>query len=361
MLYSFDIQYFEEISQKELPVTFIMDLPQESIQKVRLNPFVINLVNHSFIRDGIKRVPNHKDRLVDNVQSYTGDISDSFVDISCKYQEQYTSSDYKSFEFTVRAVIPPKSFFPQDPLVFICGELYDAYENLYESGRFVKAPIISISRIGMAVGYYYRCNLIDSIELLKVSSLDDISTMVDSVSEKGGLSPMNLNGLALRQVRPLRVNDQLLRMIGFTYVNSRSIYGLKGVTLFGGVVNRTKNESYQLFIKKNRVGYDIIVEDSSSDGGCRLIRFFYLHEMQHYLLQEYNTLINLSHKKETRICQHINQTERLSIIITKIPEVLDAFYFQNHEPTRQQVIEHVASQVNVTFDEAQRLLVLLHS
>lgn len=358
MLYSFDILYFEESSQNELPVSFILDLPQESIQRVRANPFVLNLVNHSFIRDGITRFPNHKDRLVDNVQPYTSDIPDSIVVISCRYQEQRISSDYKSFEFTVRAVIPQQRFFPQDPLVFICGELYDAYENLYESGCFVKAPIIPISRIDMAVGYYYRCNLIGSVELLKVSSLDDTGIMVDSVSEKGGLSPMNLNSLALRQVRPLRINDQLLRMLGFTYVNSRSIYGLKGVSLFVGVANRIQNE---LFIKKNRVGYDIIVEDSSSSVGCRLIRCFYLHEMQYYLLQEYNTSINLSHNKMTRICQQINQIERLSIIISRIPEVLDALYSQNHEPTRQQVIEHVALHLDLTFDEAQRLLVLLHS
>lgn len=360
MLYSFDILYFEETSQNELPVTFIWDLPQKTIREVRLNPFVFNLVNHSFIRDGIARVPNHQGILVDNVYSYTGDIQNNFVEISCRYQEKCINSDYKSFEFTVRAIIPPNRFFPQDPFVFICGELYDAYEFLYESGCFIKAPIIPVSKIAMAVGYYYRCILIDSVELLKVTSVGDTSAMVESVSEKGGISQMNLDSSTLRQVQPLRLNDKLLGILGFTFENNSNVYGLKGVNLFVGVVNRTENQSYQLFIKKNRVGYDIIVEDSSSTCGCRLIRCFYLHEMQYYLLQEYNTLINLKRDKVTHICQHINKTERLSRVISKIPEIMNALYSQNPQPTREQVIVHIATCFNMKFEEAQRLLVLLH-
>ena len=48
-----------------------MDLPQATIQEVRLNPFVIDLVNLPFIKAGIEGFLNHEVSLVDNIHLYS--------------------------------------------------------------------------------------------------------------------------------------------------------------------------------------------------------------------------------------------------------------------------------------------------
>jgi len=75
MLYYFEIQYFEEIHLCEIIAPVILDLPQDNIHDVRLNPFVIDIVNHPFMRAGIERVQNHNEKLVDNILGFNDTIS----------------------------------------------------------------------------------------------------------------------------------------------------------------------------------------------------------------------------------------------------------------------------------------------
>lgn len=66
MLYSFDILYHDESSQRRVPGTIIIDLPQQIVADVRRNPFVIDLVNCAFMKDGILNMPGHKNTLVNH-------------------------------------------------------------------------------------------------------------------------------------------------------------------------------------------------------------------------------------------------------------------------------------------------------
>ena len=315
MLYSFEIQYFEQINQFELVVPIIMDLPQATIQEVRLNPFVIDLVNLPFIKAGIEGFPNHEVSLVDNIHLYSlPTIPSAATSITCRYQEAPGRSDYKTFEFKVFAVIPMNCYFPQSEFIFTCRHLFDAYEQLFQSRRFVTAPDIPNPHYGVS------------------------------------------------QTTPIRLTDQLMTLVGFSYLNDASIKALSSVNCFIGEATDIFNTKIQVFIKRKSFGYSLIVPDPAANSGCRLERFFYLQELQYILSKELKATINITHAQMASVNQHITDTEHLAKIISEIPVVIDAYNAQNNsqKPSRQQTITYVGKHFNISFNDAQRIMVMMH-
>ena len=127
MLYSFDILYFDEPSQRRVPGTIIMDLPQQNIADVHRNPFVIDIVNQAYMMDGIKQMPHHQAKLVDNIQQYGSAITTPTAEIKCVYRD--SDLGHKMFWFNIYAIITENTFFPVSELTFNCTDDYEAYSK----------------------------------------------------------------------------------------------------------------------------------------------------------------------------------------------------------------------------------------
>jgi len=362
MLYSFDIQYFEPAVQGLVNVTAILDLPQNSIQNVKVNPFVVDLVNHPFIKAGLKQMPGNQQELVDNIRPFNSIVPNTAVKVSCKYQASSGDSEYKTFVFNISFVYSSCYIPSNNPLVFTCGCLYDAYERLFQSGHYVLTPRIPNVQYGWTVGHYYLCELLGACELMEVTRCTNNGILVDSVAENGTISSISLNQNCIGQLRPIRLNDQLMTMMGFNYVNNKSIYGLTGVNFFEGVLNCNGTAAFQVFVKRDTVGYSLIVYDSAANNNCRLLKCFYLHELQELLQKEYHASIRLAQSQLISICQFMNDTTRHAKIVSQIYSVISLCYLQNQpsKPTRGQIITYVASHFGITPQEAQNIMALMH-
>ena len=362
MLYYFEIEYFEWAQQHDVCTTIIMDLPQGSLNDVKLNPFVIDIVNHPFMRNGIQKVPYHNPILVDNINVYPPhQIPNTAIDITCRYQEEPGLSNLRSFCYTIYALLPSGNlYFPQSQLDFTCRNYYDAYERLFKKGFLVPSPPLPNSQIGFKTGSYYINHLTASSEVIRVLRTNAQSRVeVDSVASNGCVSRITISNNYSRQIQPFLLCDWVLLNIGFIH-NKGNIYGLIGVDYFAGVLSQGGQAQQQVFVKKERVGYSLIIQDATQSQQCRLTRVFYLHELQYYLHQELNVAITLSNKQLADICDYYNQVERWSKIIAQMPAEVDAFRINNPNASRQDLYNHVATHFGITFAQAQSLMVIMH-
>lgn len=362
MLYYFEIEYFECTHQQDVCATIIMDLPQGNLSDVKLNPFVIDIVNQPFMRDGIQKVPNHKPILVDNVNVYPlHQIQNTTIDITCRYQDNPGLSNLRSFSFTIYALLPSGNlFFPHSQLDFTCRNYYDAYERLFQKGFLVASPHIPNSQIGFESGSYYLNDLTASTEVLRVLGANPQSRVeIDSVASNGSVSQISISKIYSRQIHPFLLCDWVLLNIGFVH-DQGNIYGLTDVDYFAGVLSLGGQALQQVFVKKEKVGYSLIVQDATQKQQCRLVRVFYLHELQHYLHQEFNVTITLSNHQLASICSYYNQVDQWSQIIAQVPAEVDAFRNNTPNVCRQDLFNHVATYFGITLAQAQRLMVMMH-
>lgn len=362
MLYSFEIEYFDCAHQQDVCATIVMDLPQRNLSDVKLNPFVIDIVNHPFMKNGIQKVPYHKPILVDNVNVYSLlQLPSSAINITCRYQDNPDLGNLRSFSFTIYALLPSGNLlFPHSQLDFTCRNYYDAYERLFQQGFLVASPNIPNSQIGFEKGSYYLIHLIASTEMLKVLETDTQNRIeVESVASNGCVSRITKPNNDGRQIQPFLLCDWVLLNIGFVH-NKGNLYGLIDADYFVGVLSLCGQAQQQVFVKKEKVGYSLILQDATQKQQCRLIRIFYLHELQHYLHQELNATISLSNHKLADICDYYNQVGQWSKIIAQMPTEVDAFSNNNPNASRQDLYNHVATHFGITFAQAQSLMVMMH-
>lgn len=361
MLYYFEIEYFEWTHKQDVCVTIIIDLPQGNLSDVKNNIFLIDIVNHPFMKVGIQKVAHHKPILVDNVNVYSlPQVPNFATDITCRYQESPGLSNLKSFSFTIHALIPSGYFFPQTQLEFTCRNCYDSYECLFQKGFLVASPYIPNSQIGLEIGCYYLNNLTASTELLTVLGASAHNrVVVDSIASNGVVSRITIPNNYSRQIQPFLLCDWVMMSIGFIHYKG-NIYGLIDVDYFAGVLSKGGQAQQNVFFKKERVGYSLIIKDATRKQQCRLIRVFYLHELQHYLHQEYNVAITLSNHQLSGICNYYNQVEQWSQIIAQMPTEVYAFNNSNPSAGRQALYSHVATRYGITIEQAQNQLAIMH-
>lgn len=362
MLYYFEIEYFEWAQQHDVCATIIMDLPQGNLSDVKLNSFVIDIVNHPFMKSGIQKVSYHNPILVDNINVYPHhQMPNTAIDITCRYQEKPGLGNFRSFSFTIYALLPSGNlFFPQSQLDFTCRNYYDAYEKLFQKGFLVPSPPLPNSQIGFETGSYYLNHLMTTTEVLRVLGTNAQNWVeVDSVASNGCVSRITIPNNYSRQLQPFLLCDWVLLNIGFVH-NKGNIYGLKDVDYFAGVLSQGGQAQQQVFVKKERVGYSLIIQDATQKLQCRLIRVFYLHELQYYLHQEFNGAISLSNKQLAYICDYYNQVGQWSKIIAQMPAEVDAFGNNNPNASRQDLYNYVATHFGITFAQAQSLMVMMH-
>ena len=362
MLYYFEIKYFEWAHQQEVCATIIMDLPQGNLSDVKQNPFVIDIVNHPFMKNGIQKLPYHNPILVDNINVYPQhQIPNTAIDVTCRYQKKPGLGNFRSFSFTIYALLPSGNlFFPQSQLDFTCRNYYDAYERLFQKGFLVPSPPLPNSQIGFETGSYYINHLTASSEVIRALGTNAQNRVdVDSVASNGCVSRITIPNNYSRQLQPFLLCDWVLLNIGFVH-DKGNIYGLKDVDYFAGVLSQGGQAQQQVFVKKERVGYSLIIQDATLESQCRLIRVFYLHELQYYLHQEFNAEITLSNHQLAGISDYYNQLERRSMIIVQMPAEVDAFKNSTPNSSRQDLYNHVATHFGITFAQAQSLMVMMY-
>ena len=344
MLYSFDIQYFEELHHCNLVVPIIMDLPQTQLTDVKLNPFVIDIVNHPFIKAGIEAIPNHKTDLTENIVVYLGIVQNTATDITCRYQEEPGLGNVKSFSFKIFADIPNGYFFPYSQLDFTCRGDFDSYDRLYTRGQLVKAPQIPNTSTPIRDGYYYLLYLQASVELLRVIDAHDPNNiLMESISGNGSISQITMTLTNRNQMRPLRLTDQLLMMIGFkSYYGN--LFNLYGIDYFEGSVMGRNGSQVNVYVQKDTVGYILLVADYKVNAVVHTIKVFRLHELQEALWSVHKAKISLSNQLQANICYYWINVEMGGEIINELPRVLWNYLSQNkgNQPTRDQIVSHVA-------------------
>ena len=362
MLYYFEIQYFEEIHLCEIIAPVILDLPQDNIHDVRLNPFVIDIVNHPFMKAGIEQIRNHKEKLVDSIYEFNNNaVSNTVQVITCRYQEIPGLSNFRTFSFKIYVDVAIGYFFPYSQIEFTCRNYFDEYERLYQTGCYVKPPHIPNSHVGFENDYYYLNQLPGSVELLRiVDTANQQRIIADSIAANGVVSQISIPNAYGKQIRPLLLNDWILLLIGFAPVRG-DIYGLRDVDYFEGVLSRGGNAATSIFVKKESVGYGLMIEDETQVAGCSIITFFYLHELQNMVWNVFHANITLNNQQLTNICQRYNQIGQVSFIIATITVEVEKYLHDNPERNSQaEIVDYLAMHYSISTNEAQSMIGIMH-
>ena len=362
MLYSFEIEYFETIHLCDVRATYIMDLPQAQLNDVKLNPFVIDILNHPFIAAGIRRIANHRPVIVDNIDTYPfATVPNSATDVNCRYQQQPGLSNIRTFSFTIAADVPQGFNLSNTQLEFTCPRDYAFYEQLFMSGLLVQAPHIPNTTVAVANGNYYLWYVEGRVELLRVTNAQNPNSVeLDSVAENGLLSRVRLTPVTKNSMRPIRLSDQLLMMIGF--IGQRgNLFGLVDVDYFEGVLGGQGGFAMTVFLIKDSIGYSLAVQDVHSQYGCRLCKCFYMDELQASMWQHYHARITLENFQLAAISAFFNNMDFYCGVIRRLPQVVSAYISQNGVAVnRQQTITYVANHFGITTEEASRLMDSMH-
>ena len=217
MLYSFDVKCNMGSPCGVLDATIIMNLPQSNLDDVKRNPFVIDIVNHPNISAGIKAVRNHCNNLVDNIREYKTAMPNSVNEITCRYQEQAGCWNYKTFSFKIY-VDALSGCWPYNLLEFTCKTDYDVYEKLYQSRKYVIDTFLPNTFASIDNGYYYQIGLTATIDVVRIANTNNSQNIqAEIVDAKGVVSKVTINDLTRSLLYPIRLNDELLSLIGFTY------------------------------------------------------------------------------------------------------------------------------------------------
>lgn len=359
MLYSFDIQYFEEPHQCDLIVTIIMDLPQAQLSDVKLNPFVIDIVNHAFMKAGIEKIHGRKMSLVDSIHEHHTGVPNTVKDITCRYQEQPGLSNENSFIFKIAADVPQGYYFPCSQMVFTCSEDFEAYEKLYQSGRLIAAPLIPNSQTPIANGLYYLLYIQQTVEVMRVvDAINPNNVQMESIAADQTISPLTLSLSNRGQMRPIRLSDKLLTMIGFVF-QTGNVYGLVGIDYFEGVLSGQGIPQMQVYLQRDRSGYSVIVPSVNAHFGCKLIKCFYLHDLQDILQRELNVSIIMSVSQLAAIAFFFTNVEFCCHIIETLPIEIES-YISSHRPlvvSREQIVKHVAAHYGISEKEASHFMI----
>lgn len=334
MLYSFDILYYDEPSQRRVPGTIIIDLPQQNVADVRRNPFVIDLVNYAFMKDGILNVPGHKNKLVDNIDFYGYDLRDTVSDIKCIYRDCVTG--HKFFYYYIYAKITFNTFFPISELTFASTVDYEAYEELYYRGYLISGPQIPLSKVMPQIGYYYLHNNISTVNLLRL---------------------VNVSGLA--NVRPIRLCDELFSLMGFAYLTGK-LYGIPQCEYYERKVVLPDNSTKVIQFKKERIGFRLVIADENEQYGCKLIPIFYLHELQYEVDYNQHFKMTLTPIQEREISQFENKVFFEAKVIEELPNILEKYKAQNSGYSLSDKINHVASHYCISGPMANHYLHSIH-
>lgn len=358
MLYSFDILYLNEpTGQREL-ATIILDLPQQNIADVRRNPFVIDIVNQAYMMDGIKHVPNHQAKLIDNIQPYGPAITTPTLDIKCVYRD--SELGHKMFCFYIYAIITDNTFFPVSKFTFNCTDDYEAYEELYFKGQLIASPQIPYTNSAPQIGHYYLLYNLAKVDLLKVVSKAIPSTLQMQVITVGGqASVISFNNVGAGQVRPVRLCDGLFYQMGFTY-NEGNLYGIPQCKFYE--LNKTlpNGSNYLIQVKKNRNGYDFVIPDANAQYGCKLMPIFRLHELQNMVVHYWNDVFVLTPAQEQAIAMFWNNLHFGAKVIEELPALLEVYKQNNPNSTLSDKIAYVASYYKIANPLASHYLIALH-
>lgn len=361
MFYSFKIKYFDPIFRNNAQATVILNLPQADPMDVKKNPFVIDLVNAPFMKAGIEALPNHCQALEDNIHVYGSTMPNTAKEIVCRFAEKITTGDYKSFTFKVYVDALSGYVWPfNNQLDFIYGDDFDEYEYLYQSGKYVLAPHLSIPFAGVDDGYYFQIGLTSTVEVVRITNASDPQRLkAEAIDYRGTVSPLVLSLINRSRLFPIRLTDGLLSVIGFSHQYG-NIYGLKNVDYFEGMLSVSGNLRKQFFLRRDRVGYSLIVEDKLENLGCQLKKCFYLQELQQLLLQEYNAKIIFNNQELTNLCNYLNSVILGGRIIATLPEVMDNLSAQSNGQTltTAQIVDHVAQYYKVSKTVAQHYLLV---
>lgn len=334
MLYSFDILYYDEPSQRRVPGTIIIDLPQQNIADVRRNPFVIDLVNCAFMKDGILNVPGHKNTLVDNIDFYGPVLRDTVSDIKCLYRDCATG--HKSFYYYIYAKITNNTFFPVSELTFTSTVDYEAYEELYYKGYLIPSPQIPLSKVTPQIGYYYlSCNN-STVSLLRL---------------------VNVSSLA--NVRPVRLCDELFSLMGFAYLTGK-LYGIPQCEYYERKVVQPNNSTNVIQFKKERIGFRLVIADENEQYGCKLIPVFSLHELQYEVDCNQHFKMTLTPFQEQEICKFENCTFFGAKVIEELPSMMEQFKIHNRGFSLSDKIKHVANHYGIAEPVAIHYLHSIH-
>lgn len=358
MLYSFDIEYFELPHQTNLRVTVIMDLPQALLSDVKLNPFVIDIVNHAFMKAGIKRVYGDGVNIVDCIFEHHTGIPDTAIDIICRYQKDPRRSNENSFSFKIAADIPVGYNFPYTNMVFTCSEDFEAYETLYQRGWLIKAPNIPNSITPIANGQYYLLYNLQNVEIMRVVDASCPNNVrMEAVAEDRTITSLTLSLANQGQIRPVRLSDKLLSMVGFAF-RTGNLCGLVGIDYFEGVLSTQGNPQMHVHLQKDIVGYSLIIPDVNVQFGCRLIKCFYLHELQDILLREMNARISMSVQQLAAISFFFSKVELCCLIIETLPSVIETYRkSQQLSVTREQIVKLVATHYRISEVQASHFMI----
>lgn len=359
MLYSFDIKYFEEPHQCELDVTIIMDLPQAQLSEVKVNPFVIDIVNHAFMKAGIKRIHGRGMNLVDAIHEHHTGVPNTAQDIICRYQKLPGLSNNNSFTFKIAADVPQGYYFPCSHMVFTCSEDFESYEMLYQSGRLVGAPLIPNTQTPIANGQYYLLYIQQTVEMIRVVDASNPNNVrMESIAANQSLSSLTLSLANRGQMRPIRLSDKLLSMMGFIFQKG-NIYGLVGVDYFESVLSGQGVPLMQVYLQRDRIGYSLIIPKVNAQFGCKLIKCFYLHELQDILLRQLNVSIVLSIPQLAAISYFFTNVEFCCYIIENLPAEIENYKTSQHPlaVSREQVVKHVAAHYGISEKQASHFMI----
>lgn len=361
MLYSFDIKYNVGLFNGMYDATIIMKLPQSNLDDVKRNPFVIDIVNHPNISAGIKVVQNHCNNLVDNIREYKTAMPNSINEITCRYQEQAGCWNYKTFSFKIY-VDAPSGCWPLNQLDFICKPDYDIYEKMYHGGQYVIAPFLPNTFADIAVGYYYEIGSIATVDMVRiVNVVNSQSIQAETVDANGTVNTIVIDILTRSRLSYIRLNDEMLSMIGFRYTKG-NIYNLTNADYFEGVLTNQRNAQFQVYIHRGRVGYSLIVADPNNNDGYRLLPFFFLHELQYLLMTEYNANITLSYQKMSDISRYLNEVILGERIMSNLPLFINSLIGQNNGQTlsMQQIVNKVVNHFGINELIAKHYLTTMH-
>jgi hypothetical protein len=339
-----------------------MELPQAQLNDVKQNPFVIDIVNNVFISAGIRNIPGHHQNLVDNIQAYPMPVvPDTAIEITCRYQKIAGLSNVNSFSFSIYADVPIGYYLPETLINFVCGDDFYGYERLFMSGRLVAAPQIPNSNVTIANDYYYLWYVQNRVEVLRTRDASNPNrVLMDSVAGNGNISPVVLTAITRNQMRPIRLFDKLLFMIGFT-AQSGNLFGLVDLDYFEGLLTGHHGYQMTIYLIKERTGYSLAVQDADAQYGCRLYRFFYMEELQELLWLHHHARISLNDQQLANISMFFNETELSSYIIRTLPQVVETFVSQSaQEPARQDIVDHVAQQYGISPMVANHYLMMGH-
>lgn len=364
MLYAFNIRYFEEQHQGYIEVPIIMDLPQANLADVKMNPFVIDIINYPFMKAGIQNMPGHSAVLVDNIYEYPYPIPNHPYEITCKYQKNPGNGAFYNFNFKINAIVPAGYYLPHDHLEFTCHYDYDAYEELFYQLRFIKAPIILPSNPLVQNGFYYQLKMPVAIDAIKIIDAHDTNNIIaESIDLLGNVSSLNLTPSNSAQVCSIRLRDEFLRKLGFALRANSNLYGQVDINYFEGSLVGNNGVDIPIYLRKDdRVGYSFLKIDRARNVVIDTIKCFWMEELQEILFHEYHEKIDLSNQQLADLAVYLTNVNYCSNIISRLPYLLQAFFAQRGQvqPSHNDVISFVSSQFQITPNEAEHYLHILH-